>query len=231
MNVLIVAVADAWACTNPSAGRGLTVGFLHARELRDTLRAQDDNPRSLVEEFDRRTETVVAPWYHAQIAMDRTRFAQMAAVREGREAPMPEGELAQQIASLFRFMSADPDLFRDALEYSRHDHAGAAHPRTPAGRCTASRRTRSDAGHASRADARPESGSTARVHDLGVDRSGGTDSALKPHDQTAFLLRYSGCPLSGRTVGARLRPKKTGSTTQKPNESSIVAVTTPRHAT
>jgi 2-polyprenyl-6-methoxyphenol hydroxylase-like FAD-dependent oxidoreductase len=112
-----VAVADAWACTNPSAGRGLTVGFLHARELRDTLRAVADNPRSLVEEFDRRTETVVAPWYHAQIAMDRLRFAQMAAAREGREAPMPSDALVQQIASLYRFMAADPDLFRDALEY------------------------------------------------------------------------------------------------------------------
>ena len=31
-----VAVADAWACTNPSAGRGLTVGFLHAVQLRRT---------------------------------------------------------------------------------------------------------------------------------------------------------------------------------------------------
>lgn len=30
---------------------------------------------------------------------------------------IPEGELAQQVASLFRFMSADADLFRDALEY------------------------------------------------------------------------------------------------------------------
>ena len=28
-----VAVADGWACTNPSAGRGLTVGFLHAAVL------------------------------------------------------------------------------------------------------------------------------------------------------------------------------------------------------
>ena len=35
----LVAVADAWACTNPSAGRGLTVGLLHAVRLRDALRA------------------------------------------------------------------------------------------------------------------------------------------------------------------------------------------------
>ena len=40
-----VGVADAWACTNPSAGRGLTVGFLHALRLRDAVRAHGDNPR------------------------------------------------------------------------------------------------------------------------------------------------------------------------------------------
>ncbi len=35
-----VAIADAWACTNPSAGRGITVGMMHAVRLRDALRQQ-----------------------------------------------------------------------------------------------------------------------------------------------------------------------------------------------
>ena len=34
----LVPLADAWACTNPSAGRGLTVGFLHAALLRRVVR-------------------------------------------------------------------------------------------------------------------------------------------------------------------------------------------------
>jgi 2-polyprenyl-6-methoxyphenol hydroxylase-like FAD-dependent oxidoreductase len=34
----IVAVADAWACTNPSGGRGASIGMMHAQGLRDTLR-------------------------------------------------------------------------------------------------------------------------------------------------------------------------------------------------
>ena len=38
----LVAVADALACTDPSAGRGLTVGFLHALRLRDALRAHGE---------------------------------------------------------------------------------------------------------------------------------------------------------------------------------------------
>jgi len=112
-----VAVADAWACTNPSAGRGLTVGFLQALRLRDSLRVAGDNPRALVEEFDRRTETEITPWYRAQIAVDRARFAEMGAHREGREPAAPENELARRIGSLMSLLGADPDLFRSALEY------------------------------------------------------------------------------------------------------------------
>ncbi len=112
-----VAVADAWACTNPSAGRGLTVGFLHALRLRDSVRTHGDNPLALVEEFDRRTEAEVAPWYFAQIAVDRTRFAEMEAIREEREPPPPASELGRRIRGLLLSVPASPDLFRDLLEY------------------------------------------------------------------------------------------------------------------
>jgi 2-polyprenyl-6-methoxyphenol hydroxylase-like FAD-dependent oxidoreductase len=110
-----VAVADAWACTNPSAGRGVTVGFLHARQLRDVLRGAGD-PAALVEQFHARTETEIAPWYHAQMAVDRARFADIEALREGREPPPPTG-LARDIRRLLSTMLADPDQFRVALEY------------------------------------------------------------------------------------------------------------------
>ena len=112
-----VAVADAWACTNPSAGRGLTVGFLHALRLRDAVRAHGDDPRALVEDFDRRTEAEIAPWYHAQIAVDRARFGEMVAIREGREPTPPADALARRIGGLMSSMATNPDLFRDAFEY------------------------------------------------------------------------------------------------------------------
>jgi 2-polyprenyl-6-methoxyphenol hydroxylase-like FAD-dependent oxidoreductase len=112
-----VAVADAWACTNPSAGRGLTVGFLHALQLRDSFRVCGDDPRALVEEFDRRSEAEIAPWYQAQIAVDRARFAEMEAIRAGREVTAPDNQLARRILSLLSSIAADPDLFRAALEY------------------------------------------------------------------------------------------------------------------
>jgi 2-polyprenyl-6-methoxyphenol hydroxylase-like FAD-dependent oxidoreductase len=113
----LVSLADAWACTNPSAGRGLTVGFIHAVHLRDVLRRTLDNPLALAEQFDAVTEAEVTPWYRAQIAMDRFRFAEMNALRSGGQTPAPAEELARQCASLFLTMLADPDLFRAALEY------------------------------------------------------------------------------------------------------------------
>ena len=111
-----VTVADAWACTNPSAGRGLTVGFLHALRLRDALREAGDHPRAIVDVFDRKTEAELTPWYRAQMSLDRARNAEMEAAREGRPAP-PGDELAQRIQLLLMAMMGDPDLFRAAFEY------------------------------------------------------------------------------------------------------------------
>jgi 2-polyprenyl-6-methoxyphenol hydroxylase-like FAD-dependent oxidoreductase len=111
------AIADAWGCTNPSAGRGLTVGFLHALRLRDVLRETQGNPQQFAEEFDRQTETEVAPWYQAQIAADRARFAEMGALREGRQPSPPADDLARGILSLFSVVGAHPDLFRAVVEY------------------------------------------------------------------------------------------------------------------
>jgi 2-polyprenyl-6-methoxyphenol hydroxylase-like FAD-dependent oxidoreductase len=113
----MVAVADAWACTNPSAGRGLTVGFKHAQLLRDVLRETADDPGAIVREFDRRTEAEIAPWYRAQIAADRERFAEIEALREGRAPSPPADSLARDILSLLAVMTASADLFRAALEY------------------------------------------------------------------------------------------------------------------
>ena len=43
----LVSLGDAWACTNPSLGRGISLGLAHAALLRGVLREHDDPaPRS-----------------------------------------------------------------------------------------------------------------------------------------------------------------------------------------
>lgn len=107
-----VAVGDAWACTNPSAGRGLSVGMMHAQTLRAVVREHLDDPAVLVQAWDERTEVDVTPYYRAQIASDRARFAEMEALRNG-EPPAPTDPMTARftVAAMH-----DPDVFRGLLQ-------------------------------------------------------------------------------------------------------------------
>jgi 2-polyprenyl-6-methoxyphenol hydroxylase-like FAD-dependent oxidoreductase len=106
------AVGDALACTNPSAGRGLSVGIAHATLLRDVLRDHGDDPEAFALALDAETERVVGPFYWLQRAMDAERYAEMTALREGREPPVPDaGRRAFAVAMLH-----DEEVFRAYLE-------------------------------------------------------------------------------------------------------------------
>jgi hypothetical protein len=100
------------ACTNPSAGRGMSVGVLHAQLLRHLVREHLDDPAVLARECHDRTERVVAPYYWNQVAADRVRVAEMAALRAGVAPPAP-GE------AMRRFLTAashDADVYRALLQ-------------------------------------------------------------------------------------------------------------------
>ncbi len=108
----VVAVGDAWACTNPSAGRGISVGLFHAQCLRDATRAGLDDPDAFVRLFDELTETKVAPYFWNQIHDDKQRIAEMDALRDGAEPPPPD-------PAMQAFLNAamyDADVFRGMLE-------------------------------------------------------------------------------------------------------------------
>jgi 2-polyprenyl-6-methoxyphenol hydroxylase-like FAD-dependent oxidoreductase len=106
------AVGDAWACTNPSAGRGLSVGLLHAQVLRDVARRKLNDPEAFARAYDGETEREVGPFYRDQIVADRARIAEMSALEEGK--PMPP--LNPIMARLLVAASLDADVFRGMLE-------------------------------------------------------------------------------------------------------------------
>ncbi|MHA6795894.1 NAD(P)/FAD-dependent oxidoreductase [Pseudonocardia bannensis] len=106
------AVGDAWACTNPSAGRGLSVGLVHAQLLRETVRAHLDQPARFAEVWDALTEQTVAPFYWNQIVADRARIAEMNALRAGTEPPPPDIRTSRFLAAAVQ----DPDVFRGLIE-------------------------------------------------------------------------------------------------------------------
>jgi hypothetical protein len=107
-----VAVGDAWACTNPSAGRGVSVGLVHAQLLRNVVRAYHDAPAGLARAWDDHTEQFAAPFYWNQVAADRARVAEMAALRDGRQPP----ERNSMMDRFVRAAGQDADVFRALLE-------------------------------------------------------------------------------------------------------------------
>jgi 2-polyprenyl-6-methoxyphenol hydroxylase-like FAD-dependent oxidoreductase len=112
----IVAVADAWACTNPSVGRGASVGMLHAQALRDTLRGVGpERPGELSEAFALATATTVEPWYQSTMSFDRHRLNEMRAIARG--TTYDPGDAAYEISKAIALAAGrDPDVFRGFLD-------------------------------------------------------------------------------------------------------------------
>jgi len=105
------AVGDAWACTNPSGGRGLSIGIIHAQLLRRTVRSHLDDPASFARAWDEGTERQVAPFYRDHISADHVRLAEMTALREDRPWVPPDSPMTR----LVNAAAWDPDAFRAFL--------------------------------------------------------------------------------------------------------------------
>ena len=112
----IAPLADAWACTNPVLGRGMTLGLLHAQHLRDAVRAHLEDPHEFAEVWDQVTEAEVTPWFRETVAESRTRLREVDALRKGTEPAQPSGPGDELRAALLAAMPHDPDLFRAFLE-------------------------------------------------------------------------------------------------------------------
>ncbi|MFF5207519.1 FAD-dependent oxidoreductase [Streptosporangium sp. NPDC000396] len=106
------AVGDAWACTNPTAARGLSIGLIHAQVLRDVVGAHLDEPALFPTVWDERTERLLTPFYRDQISADRARIAEMDALRQGVQPPPPDPAAARFEAAAFH----DADVFRALVE-------------------------------------------------------------------------------------------------------------------
>ena len=111
----VVAVGDAWACTNPSLGRGTSIGLLHARCLRDLLREVDpDEHDKLVRRFDELTAAVVEPLYRLTLWYDRHRLAEIDADIAGVPYRTDDQRWAVGKAT-FAASLADPEIARGYL--------------------------------------------------------------------------------------------------------------------
>jgi 2-polyprenyl-6-methoxyphenol hydroxylase-like FAD-dependent oxidoreductase len=112
----VLSVADSWACTNPSLGRGASIGMMHAVALRDLLRvASIDVPVELAQRWHEVTEATVEPYYRATLDFDRHRLAEIDAGIDGKtyDPGDPGWEIGQALQSA---SAKDPELFRSMLK-------------------------------------------------------------------------------------------------------------------
>jgi 2-polyprenyl-6-methoxyphenol hydroxylase-like FAD-dependent oxidoreductase len=112
----VALLGDAWACTNPSAGRGMSLGILHARHLRDLARENIDDPLRFALAWDDVTETYLTPWYRDTVREDRARLHQIDAARNDTTAPAPTAGPAAVAAAFPRAFVHDAELFRAFIE-------------------------------------------------------------------------------------------------------------------
>jgi 2-polyprenyl-6-methoxyphenol hydroxylase-like FAD-dependent oxidoreductase len=112
----IALLGDAWACTNPSLGRGITLGLLHTQCLREIVNSHLEDPLEFARAWDAATEEQLTPWYRETVAEDRGRLREIEALRDGLEPPPPSEESATLREALLAAMLHDPDLFRAFLE-------------------------------------------------------------------------------------------------------------------
>jgi len=121
----VVPLADAWACTNPSLGRGMSIGIVHAAALRNLLRDVPlDDARALALRWHELTLEHVEPHFAGTLAYDRHRLAEIEAVIEGR--PYEPDDIGWTLTkALEGSMTKDPDLLRGFIEVASVIDTGA----------------------------------------------------------------------------------------------------------
>ena len=111
----IALLGDAWACTNPSLGRGIALGLKHAKCLREVVSAHLEDPLEFAQAWDAATEAELTPWYRETVAEDRDRLHEIDALRNGLE-PAPPSEPSSVLRGALNTAALyDPELFRAFL--------------------------------------------------------------------------------------------------------------------
>ena len=113
----VLSVGDAVECTNPSLGRGITLGLMHTAGTVDVVDQYLADPVALALAHDEMTQARITPWYQNTLAIDRARLAQLDAAA-GRPAARPaRGAGAGVMRDLTVAMLYDPDMFRAFMEF------------------------------------------------------------------------------------------------------------------
>jgi flavin-dependent dehydrogenase len=105
----VLAVGDAWGCTTPVGGRGMTMGLMHAVGTAEVTRNHVESPVELALAHNAMTESRLV---HQHCQRDRMRTAQITAAIKGQPVPTVVGPGGALVVA----MMYDATLFRANLE-------------------------------------------------------------------------------------------------------------------
>lgn len=108
----MLSVADAVACTNPSLGRGMSLGLMHLEILRETIAAHGADPMALALAYHERTQAELQPYHEATTSTDRRRVHAMRLARDGETPTLTQEE---QIAEAILANGTSDPLMTRAL--------------------------------------------------------------------------------------------------------------------
>lgn len=100
----ILPVGDAWGFTNPSIGRGMTLGLRQAINTAEAVAAHASDPVAMAKEWQRATDESSVPWHDATVQFDRIRGPEVEAALHG--LPDPHDPNDMNVAGMRAFDSA-----------------------------------------------------------------------------------------------------------------------------
>lgn len=116
----VVAVGDSATRTNPSLGRGTSIGLVQACVLRDVLRgAAAQRPERLVMRFAEACDAEVVPLYRRTLDYDRSRMAEIQADIAGAPHP-PDAPDWSTMRALTALAPKDPTILRTFVRVFSH---------------------------------------------------------------------------------------------------------------
>jgi len=112
----LVPVGDAWACTNPSLGRGFTFGLMHAVLCAAVIEKHWDDPIALARAWQEATDAELGPWHEGTLELDRARSREIEGILAARPVdPGTDPTLAMSKA-LIAAAPHDAEVFRAFTE-------------------------------------------------------------------------------------------------------------------
>ena len=103
----LVAIGDAALHTNPTLGRGISMGLMHAQQLATVAHLAADDPVGFVETFSMWTDDHLGVWYDTQVAADATTLDRLAAGIRGELFEPAETPASRFAAAAFLCASHD----------------------------------------------------------------------------------------------------------------------------